>query len=370
MRVGTRRAATVLAGVLLASCATQESASRPAPAAPAFPPRALSMEVAPAAHEADAERWTGVVVEPVTEALATALGLSRVEGLYVREVEPGSPAERAGVRAGDVLLLAAGRYLGRPEVLPDVLAGRPVGSSVDVALRRGGDLLTVSLSVAASPAGRLMTVIQVPRGLVQIAAEGAVLYAYGTVPGAQDRGIVPLQLPAGPLPPIGPRAVASPGAERVIAADAERIYLGWAASEVYIDYYEVQSGRVGRLPVRGAESLANRCRAQGLTRVGPELWMACQRSEGPAVVRIDLGSGAARIEPLPATYWGGLAFDGAGVLWLCCAAGGRVSLSRTDLASGATKVVPLPEPVVSIAADQRAVYLLGANGIFQHKPWR
>jgi len=30
--------------------------------------------------------------------------------------------------------------------------------------------------------------------------------------------------------------------------------------EIYLDYYEIRSGRVGRLPVRGAESLANRCR--------------------------------------------------------------------------------------------------------------
>jgi hypothetical protein len=207
-------------------------------------------------------------------------------------------------------------------------------------------------------------------GLQHIATDGAVLYAFGTVPGGADLGIVPVQLPEGPLPPIAPRAVANPGTERVIAADGERVYLGWAASEIYIDYYELGSGRVGRVPVTGAEALANRCRAQGLARVGGELWLVCQRPEGPAVVRIDAATGSARIEPLPATYWRGLAFDGEAVWWLCCATGGQVALSRTDLATGVAKVFPLPERVVSVAADRRAVYLLGPDAIFQHKPWR
>jgi hypothetical protein len=319
----------------------------------------------------DTERWTGLAAEAVTEALAANANLPRVEGLYVRQVEPGSPGDRAGIHPGDVVLLAGGVYLTGAEALPRVLAGAPLGSVVELAIRRGGDLLTVRLPVEPSPPGRLMVVIRPPvPGLLNIAADGAAMYAYGPVPGGADRGIVPLQFPGGPLPAIGARAVASPGAERVIAVDGERIYLGWAGSEIYLDFYEIQSGRVGRLPVRGAESLANRCRPQGLTRVGAELWMACQRPEGPAVVRVDVGSGQARIEPLPATYTTGLAFDGEAVLWLCCAAGGQVSLSRTSLATGVTKVFPLPEPALSVAADRRSVYLLTPTGIFQHKPWR
>src|SRR5262249_18919155 len=152
--------------------------------------------------------------------------------------------------------------------------------------------------VETSPGGRLMLIIRPPvAGLLHIAGDGTVLYGYGPVPGGADRGIVPLQLPGGPLPPIAPRAVANPGAERVIAVDGQRVYLGWAGSEISLDYYELESGRVGRLPVTGAESVAKRCRPQGLARVGAELWMACQRPEGPAVVRVDIASGAARVEP-------------------------------------------------------------------------
>jgi PDZ domain len=364
-----RRLIAIVALVVIVSSGCATAPPAPPAAAPAPPPAPVALPSPPATP--DTERWTGVVLEPVTESLAASASLPRVEGVYVRQVERGSPADRAGIRPGDVLLLAGGAYLSAPEALPRALAGAPPGGTVEVAVRRGGDLVPVRFPIETTPGGRLMLVIQSPvRGLLHIAADGAVLYAYGPVPGGADRGIVPLQLPGGPLPPIAPRAVANPGAERVIAVDGQRVYLGWAGSEIYLDYYELQSGRVGRLSVTGAESLANRCRPQGLARVGTELWMACQRPDGPTVVRVDVATGAARIEPLPATYSSGLAFDGEAVWWLCCASGGRVSVSRTDLATGATRIFPLAEPGVSVAADRRAVYVLAGDGIYQHKPWR
>lgn len=354
---------------LVACAAPAPPPVQPAPPTAAAPPAPVP---APSPAAAERERWLGMTVEPVTEGLARQANLPRAEGLYVRGVERDGPAARAGVREGDVLLLAGEVYVGTPEMLASVLARAALGSSVEVALRRRGDLVSLRLPVEAAPGGRLIGVIRLPTPhLLHLAADNGALWAYGTVPGGTDRGIVPVPVPGRPLPPIGPRAVASAIAERVIAVDAERVYLGWAGSEVYVDVYEIASGGVSRLPVRGAESLANRCRAAGLARVGGELWMACRRPEGPAVARIDLASGQARVEPLPPTYVGGLAFDGRAVLWLCCRdASGRVALMRTDLGSGANQVFPLAEPVVSVAADSGTVYLLGPGGISQHAPWQ
>ena len=369
-RRAVRLAVVGVAMVALVACA----APAPPPVQPA-PPTAVAPPApvpAPSPAAAARERWLGMTVEPVTEGLARQANLPRAEGLYVRGVERDGPAARAGVREGDVLLLAGEVYVGTRETLASVLARAPLGSSVEVALRRRGDLVSLRLPVEAAPGGRLIGVIRLPTPLLlHLAADSGALWAYGTVPGGMDRGIVPVPVPGRPLPPIGPRPVASAIAERVIAVDAERVYLGWAGSEVYVDVYEIASGGVSRLPVRGAESLANRCRAAGLARVGGELWMACRRPEGPAVARIDLASGQARVEPLPPTYVGGLAFDGRAVLWLCCRdTSGRLALMRTELGSGANQVFPLAEPVVSVAADSRTVYLLGPAGISQHAPWQ
>lgn len=370
MRDGMRGALVSGLCLALAACAAPAAGPMPATAPQAAPPApAVAVVVRPPVDRG--ERWTGLGLQPVTEEIAGRLTLARVEGLHVIGVEPESPGFQAGVRAGDVLLLAGGTYMDRPETLSRVLAASRPGSVLELSLRRGGDLIVVRLLVTESPRGRLMAVIRPPGpGLLGVAADGATLWAFGVVPGGADRGIVPIQLPGGALPPVGPRPVASPIAERVIAADGERVYLAWVASEVHVDAYDLQTGRALRVPVQGAEQIVNRCQARGLARVGGELWLACRRTDGPVVARIDLASGQTRVESLPATYWGGLAFDGEAVLWLCCPSGGRVALSRTPVGSSAGQLFPLPEPVTSVAADGGAVYLLGANAVYVHKPWR
>jgi hypothetical protein len=360
----------LLAAVLGACAATGGEGDRGHPAPPPVAGRPAPSP-APPVPARDDERWTGLVVEPVTEGLARALGLRRVEGLYVRAVEPESPGARAGAQVGDVVLMAAGRYVADPGAVARALGGVAVGETARVAVRRGDALLLLALPVERSPAGRLLVVIDGPAGILGVAADGALLWAFGPMPGASDRGFLPIQLPDGPPPPVPPRPVASGGAERVIAADGERVYLGWAGSELHIDVYELASGRVGQIPVRGAESLAHRCRPRGLARVRGEVWLACSRAEGPVVAAIDLASGQARIEPLPPDYAAGLAFDGEAVLWLCCGAGGQISLVRRELGTGVTRRFPLPRPAMGVAADGRAVYLLGADGrIYAHRPWR
>src|SRR5581483_8533740 len=152
---GLARLAPVLA-LVAAGCAPAPPV--PPAAAPA-PPAPRPAVVAPPAAP-DLERWTGLVVDPVTEALAASANLGRVEGLYVRHVEPGSPGARAGIRPGDVVLLVGRAYVATPDALAGAVAGFPLGSTVDVAVRRGGELLALKLPVEASPGGRLMVVIR------------------------------------------------------------------------------------------------------------------------------------------------------------------------------------------------------------------
>jgi serine protease Do len=72
----------------------------------------------------------GVVIQGMDEDLAKALGMDRAHGALVEDVEPGSPAERAGVKAGDVIVAVDGQTVPHSEELPRMIARHAPGSRV------------------------------------------------------------------------------------------------------------------------------------------------------------------------------------------------------------------------------------------------
>lgn len=82
-----------------------------------------------------ARSWLGVKVLPVTAEQAVSLALPRTTGALVTEIEPGSPAARAGVRAGDVILKWDNREVDHRS-LPWLVAQTPPGKSIAVAVWR------------------------------------------------------------------------------------------------------------------------------------------------------------------------------------------------------------------------------------------
>ena len=68
--------------------------------------------------------------------------------LLVVDVRPGSPAEKGGVLAGDLLLTFDGQPVGGPEDLLQLLAEDRVGKEVDVRLLRGDTVIDVRVTVA------------------------------------------------------------------------------------------------------------------------------------------------------------------------------------------------------------------------------
>ncbi len=80
--------------------------------------------------------WLGVQIQTVTEDIAEAMGLPRAEGALVNAVVPGAPAEKHGIRRGDVILRFDGKEVGRMRRLPRLVAETAAGKAVSVEVWR------------------------------------------------------------------------------------------------------------------------------------------------------------------------------------------------------------------------------------------
>lgn len=92
--------------------------------------------------------WVGVRIQNVTEEIAEALGLPSAEGALVGSVSPDSPAEKAGVRARDVILSFNNKKIKESRQLPRIVGETPIGSKVPIEVFRDGKKKTLEITVA------------------------------------------------------------------------------------------------------------------------------------------------------------------------------------------------------------------------------
>lgn len=108
-------------------------------------PGLFALGIAGVALAQSGNGWLGVSTQAVTEELRDALDL-RGDGVLVNRVVSGSPADRAGIRKGDVITAVNGRSVESPEELADVVRAQSAGSSASVRIaRRGGGSQTISV---------------------------------------------------------------------------------------------------------------------------------------------------------------------------------------------------------------------------------
>jgi serine protease Do len=69
----------------------------------------------------------------------------------VASVSPGSPADKAGIKPGDVVIAAGGHEIRTLHDLPRLVAATPVGSKLDLTIRRGGKQQTVEVTIGEMP---------------------------------------------------------------------------------------------------------------------------------------------------------------------------------------------------------------------------
>ncbi|MDR3415337.1 MAG: Do family serine endopeptidase [Nevskia sp.] len=91
--------------------------------------------------------WLGVVVQEVDLNLAKSFNLPKPEGALVAKVLPDSPAQQAGLRAGDVIMKYNGAELVSSRSLPPLVGESEPGSTVNLDLLRNGKAVTVRVEV-------------------------------------------------------------------------------------------------------------------------------------------------------------------------------------------------------------------------------
>ena len=80
----------------------------------------------------------GVGIQPVTSELAQSLGLKEVRGILINSVVSGGPAEKAGLKMGDVVLKVNGKDVNDPNLLRNEIASAGPGAEVTLTLLRNG----------------------------------------------------------------------------------------------------------------------------------------------------------------------------------------------------------------------------------------
>jgi serine protease Do len=96
----------------------------------------------------------------VTPEIARSFGLKELKGALVSDVSPGGPAASGGLKRGDIIVSFDGKEIKEMNDLPIIVAGTPVGKTVEVKILREGKEVPLKVTVAEMTAER--TASQMP----------------------------------------------------------------------------------------------------------------------------------------------------------------------------------------------------------------
>jgi len=90
----------------------------------------------------------GVSIDEVTKDVAESIGLGKAQGAMVRSVEAGSPGEKAGVEAGDIITRFDGKAIEKPSDLPRLVGNTKPGTKSTLTVFRRGNSRDLSVTIA------------------------------------------------------------------------------------------------------------------------------------------------------------------------------------------------------------------------------
>ena len=147
-----------------------------------------------------ARGYLGVQIQPVTQDIADGLGLAKAKGALVDHAETGTPAAKAGLKAGDVIETVDGDAVDNARELSRRIAGLKPGAKVELGYLRGGKGDTATVTLGSMP-GEGTKVAS--RGEDDASANGQTRLGLSLAPasevGLADQGVAVVQVdPDGP----------------------------------------------------------------------------------------------------------------------------------------------------------------------------
>ena len=95
--------------------------------------------------------WTGIVAQKVTPDIAESLGLKTPHGVLIADMHPASPAKKAGLQTGDVVLAVNGKPVREPADMKFRMATVPLGSEAEFEVLRKEKTVTLHVAAIAPP---------------------------------------------------------------------------------------------------------------------------------------------------------------------------------------------------------------------------
>jgi serine protease Do len=136
--------------------------------------------------------WIGVQIQPVTPEIANGLGLKETTGALVAEAQVNSPAAKAGITSGDVIIAVNGTSINDARDLARQIGAITPGTTAKLTVWRKGEVKSISLTLAELPKDREVRATTPNSGSAgtDVPKLGLLLAPAGQVAGGGSDGLV------------------------------------------------------------------------------------------------------------------------------------------------------------------------------------